>query len=430
MLLGIVYDVALWILALAAIPRMFYQRIIHGKYRNSLSKRFGFGFPDIKRGNRELIWINAVSVGETKAVAALAKQLKAGPNNPILVISSVTETGHAETLRSIPFADYHVYLPFDLYCIINPIIRRAKPSLVILGETDFWYNFMKSCKAQGAKIVVVNGKISEKSTNRFKKVMGFTKALFSLIDLLCVQNQIYLERFAQMGIPLSKMLVTGNMKFDESYPKLTEEELAAWQQQLGILVDDPVLVAGSTHDPEEKLIISTLQNMWDLYPKLKTLIVPRHPERFQEVAALLAKQNVPFIRFSEINNRTGNEKVILVDAMGQLRKCYQLATIALVGGSYTEKVGGHNIVEPCWYGVPVLFGPHMYSQPELLDLVQTYRAGLQVLPDDLLTVLLSLMSDKKRRSELGYGGEKLVADMKGATNKSLVAIDKLYRGRL
>lgn len=430
MFLGILYDFIIWLAALAAIPRMWYQRLVYGKYRNSFSKRFGLGFPDIKQGKGQLVWIHAVSVGETKAVASLVKQFKVQFPDSLLVISSITETGHAEALRSMPFADYHVYLPLDLSWIINPIIRRTKPSLVIFSESDFWYHFIRSSKRVGAKILVVNGKISEKSTKRFLKIPFFSKSLFSGIDFFCVQNSIYLERFKKLGVPPEKMEVTGNMKFDEFYPKLSEKELAAWREQLGISSTDQILVAGSTHDPEEKLLISALQDVWQEHPQLKALIVPRHPERFQAVATLLAKQGIPFIRLSEINRRVGQEKVILIDAMGQLRKCYQLATVAFVGGSYTEKVGGHNIIEPCWYGVPVLFGPYMHSQSELLSLVQAYQAGLQIPSEQLSSTLLSLLNDPAKRLELGFGGERLVKEMRGATDKSFRVLVDLMKKTL
>lgn len=425
MLLGIFYELALWTLAMAAIPKMLYQRFVHGKYRNSLSKRFGFGFPNITKGDRKLIWIHAVSVGETKVVASLAKLLKNSPGNPIIVVSSITETGHVEAQRSMPFADYHVYLPFDLYSIISPIIRRAKPELVILSESDFWYNFLRSSKSHGASVAVVNGKISQRSADRFRKLKLFTNALFSCVDLLCTQNLLYQERFVEVGIPAQKLIVTGNMKFDESYPKLNADEIDIWRRNLGIKASDQVLVVGSTHDPEELLILDALKEVWQHLPHLKVLIVPRHPERFLEVAMLLHKKEIPFIRFSNFNANTGEEKVILIDAMGQLRRCYQLADLAIVGGSFTDKVGGHNIIEPCWYGVPVLFGPHMHTQLELVSLVKQYNAGIQVNKDNLTSTLLSILKDPEKRAKYGKGGELLVSEMQGATAKTWQAISDL-----
>lgn len=420
--MSILYELAMWVLALAAIPKILYQRIFHGKYRNSLTKRLGFGFPNIVKDQRKVIWVHAVSVGETKAVAVLAKQLKARMNNAVLIVSSITETGHTEAQRSMPFADYHVYLPVDLYGVINPIIKRVKPDLVLLVESDFWLHFLRSCKRYGAKVALVNGKMSERSMQRFQKFQNFSKLLFSQIDLFCMQNRIYEKRFLSLGIPQEQIHVTGNMKFDESYPRLSESELLRWKSELGISEENQVLVVGSSHHPEEEMIVERLASIWKVYPKLKALIVPRHPERFLEVGALLAKRNIPYIAFSKLPNKTGQEKVILVDAMGQLRKCYQLADIAFVAGSFTDRVGGHNIIEPCWYGVPVLFGPHMRTQPELVSLVNEYHAGIQVDESEFVNTVIDLLDHPEKRAALGEGGRTLMADMQGATSRTLTIL--------
>jgi 3-deoxy-D-manno-octulosonic-acid transferase len=419
----IFYEFALWLLLLIALPKLIYQRWKYGKYRNSLAQRFGKDFPKIDKKDRKLVWIHAVSVGESKAVAALAKRIKQELDNPIILISSTTETGHAETLRSMPFADYHIYMPLDFRHIICPIVEQAKPDVVILCETDFWYNFLSSCKAVGAFIAVVNGKISIRSLERLKRFGFFSKQLFSLVDKFCVQNALYQNRFEQIGVPSNKIVVTGNIKFDEEYPRLSTEELQRWKEQLGISPDDQVLVIGSSHSPEEEILLDVLRDVWQKCPKLKVLLVPRHPERFNEVAGLLAKKAIPFVRFSAINARTGNESVILVDAMGVLRKCYQLADVAIVAGSYTPRVGGHNIIEPCWFSVPVFFGPHMQTQLELVELVAEYHAGMQVSPENLAEALIACLTDPAKRAELGEGGVKLVHDLRGATSKTWKALD-------
>lgn len=425
MLFSFLYEIALWVLAFLALPKLIYQSFKFGKYRDSIWLRLGYDFPKIDKGERKLIWIHAVSVGETKAVSQLAKQLKQQGDRPIIVISSTTETGHAEAKRSLPFADYHVYLPMDFKRIVKPIIEQARPDLVILAETDFWYNFMRFSKKAGASIVLVNGKVSTRSLTRFLKFNFFAKTLFSLVDLFCVQNPLYRSRFEEIGVCLKKIIVTGNMKFDEEYSKLPDEDIAHWRKLLGISEDDKVLVAGSTHDPEEVILLDSLKMVWEKYPHLKVMIVPRHPERFNEVSSLLTKKNVSFVRFSNIHNKTGRENVILVDAMGVLRRCYQLADIALVGGSYVSRIGGHNIIEPCWYGKPVIFGPHMHSQLELVDLVKEYHAGEQVNPEKLGFTLMEWLVNPPKRISLGQGGFKLVNDLKGATEKNLNAIAHL-----
>jgi len=406
----IFYNLALFFVALIALPKLLYQYFIRKKYRTSLSKRLGKEFPLIEKRDRYLVWLHAVSVGETRAIAPLAKVLKNELDNPLILISSVTETGHAEAQRAIPFADYHVYLPFDFSWMIEPIVKRTSPDLVVLCESDFWFNFLHTAKKKGAKIFLANGKLSEHSTHRFAWFRPFTKRLFGLLNRLCVQNQVYAKRFEHLGVPTKKISVTGNMKFDDNPSKLSVEELAAWKQHLGIKPGDFVLVIGSSHDPEEKLLLQQLEPLWKSGTPLKVLLVPRHPERFNAVAELLDAHQLTYQRFSKIQEGFSDYQVLLIDAMGVLRKCYQVADVAIVAGSFTHKVGGHNILEPLWYGVPVLYGPHMHAQPELEALMREYN------------ILSELIQHPERRSEMGLLGKRLVEAMHGATYKTWLEI--------
>ncbi|HEV8052903.1 MAG TPA: 3-deoxy-D-manno-octulosonic acid transferase [Parachlamydiaceae bacterium] len=419
------YECCLLLMAIVALPQFLYQMVWKGKYRKSLFKRFGGDFPVIKKEGRPLVWVHAVSLGETKAVAALVKTIKAEYNHPIIVFSTTTETGYAEACRSIA-AEHHVYLPFDFGWLINRIMRRTAPDLLILCESDFWYNLLKSAKKAGAKTVLVNGKLSVRSLERFKKIGFFTRSLFSFLDLFCVQNQLYARRFEEMGVPKEKLHVTGNIKFDGNYARLPMEKLQQWRGELGIGLHDPVLVIGSSHHPEEALFLETLVNVWKIVPDLKVLLVPRHPERFNEVAGILQKKNIIYRRLSEKNYKGAPAPVILIDAMGLLTKCYQLADIAIVAGSYTSKVGGHNILEPSMYGVPVIFGPHMQTQAELVQLMMDYKAGIQVDAEFLRSELLSLLQDVDKRKALGDGGLRLASDVNGATGKTFSLIKSQF----
>jgi 3-deoxy-D-manno-octulosonic-acid transferase len=423
MFFSLLYEFILIILGLFALPKFFYQLLFLGKHRKSWLKRLGGGFPLIKKGKKPLIWIHAVSLGETKAAASLVKALKNEFNHPLIIFSTTTETGYVESCRSIQ-ADHHVYLPFDFGWVIKPIIKRTAPDLVILCESDFWYNFLATSKKIGAVVVLVNGKISEKSMQRFQKAPFFTRKLFSNIDLFCLQSQLYRQRFEQLGILQDKLIVTGNMKFDGDYSRLPAAQLEAWKSELGIQAKDAVLVIGSSHHPEELMLLNVMHQLWPRFPNLKVMIVPRHPERFSEVAGLLQKNSVDFRRLSQKNLSRSPAPVILIDAMGLLRKCYQLADIAIVAGSYTAKVGGHNILEPSWYGVPVIFGPHMHTQPDLVNLVNEYRAGIQVSLEELPDKLCDLLQNPSQRKELGEAGLKLAGDLHGATVKTLKLIKK------
>lgn len=425
MLLPIIYDLLLIILALFASPIVLYRVIFKKKYRASFWQRLGFSFPVIDKGSRPLIWIHAVSVGETKAVSNLVKSIKKEWNNPIILISSVTETGHAEAKRCLSFADYHVYLPLDFRWLIGPIVRKVRPDFVILTESDFWLNFLRASKKCGAKVALVNGKISVRSFERFQKNSWFHKVLFSYIDLYCTQSELYADRFKGLGVPENKIIVTGNLKYDEADDFLPPEALQAWKKKLGIQEDQLILVLGSTHDPEEKLIFTALKEVWKTIPNLTVIIAPRHPERFSEVAGILRQFQIPFVAHSQIDKREGNESVILIDGMGLLRKCYQIADIALVAGSYTPKVGGHSIIEPSHYGIPVIYGPYMHSQHDMVDLVKKYQAGLEVSPEQLYSTLMLLLSNPDERRKIGEAGARMIKDLHGITNKTEKSLRKI-----
>ncbi len=421
----IFYEIVLWILAFIAIPKTIYSFFVHKKYHQSLLPRLGFGYPPFQPHSLPSIWIHAVSVGETKAVVSVARELKRlFPDNP-LIISSVTETGHAEAKRSLPFADYHVYLPLDFSWIISRILKQAAPGLVILCESDFWFNFLYYSKKRGALLALVNGKMSERSMQRFSFVPFFSKRLFGLLDVLCVQNHLYRTRFIEAGVPLEKFAITGNLKLDEDYPQLSNEEVTEWRQKLGIQPNQIVLTIGSTHAPEEQMFIQVLKEIWKQTPQLRVILVPRKPERFKEVGFLLEKECLLWVNFSDINRCTGKEQVILMDAMGLLRMCYQLSDLAIVGGSFTDRVGGHNILEPCWYGKPVLFGPHMQTQFELVDLIKQYAAGVQVEQDQLRPILERWLTHSKEAQEIGSNGFRLVKDLKGSTKRTMQALEPL-----
>lgn len=426
MLLPLIYNFALIILAILALPKFLYHYFIQKKYQSNFLKRLGVGYPKIIKTSKQLIWIHAVSVGETKAVAKLAKQLKILTPETQFVVSSVTETGHAEAKKSLPWADYHVFLPFDFTFVVRPILKAASPNLVIITETDLWYNFLKCAKKENAKIAVVNCKLSEKSFKRLSYVSFFAHALYGLIDCFLIQNEMYQQRLIKLGVAKDKLHVTGNLKFDEDYPLMTESELSALKERLGIGPDDNVVILGSSHDPEERLVLENLKPLFDEVKNLKLLIVPRHPERFQLVEAILIESKLPYVRYSALAPQQ-DKKVVLVDAMGILRNCYQVSNVAIVGGSFTSKVGGHNILEPCAYGIPVIFGPHMFSQPDMLPLVLNFQAGFQLNASELKEFVKNLALDKAHNRMIGENGKRMMLEVKGSGAKTLAFLEQLIK---
>lgn len=374
------YNSALALYSLTYLPKIFSK-----KY----TERRHFKMPDIQKGSKPLIWIHAVSVGETKAVAKLADMLKKH-YNATLVISNITGTGHQEAKKSLPFADYHILLPLDFSWTMKSLISKAKPNLVILTETDFWYHFLKCSHDEGAKIALVNGKISVRSYDRLQRLPWLASRLFRYVDLFCVQSDLYADRFANLGVSKELIHTIPNLKYDDTPAPIDAATMDAFKQKLGIHQGEYVVVAGSTHPGEEALILKGFLEA--KIPQSKLLIVPRHPERFNKVAEELKGLGVKFSRFSE---GVATEQVILVDAMGVLRKCYSAGSIALVGGSFVPGIGGHNILEPAFSEIPVLFGPFMEGQAEMCEIVLKYGIGKQVAGDKIAESLLFSVPKEK-----------------------------------
>ncbi|MEZ5314797.1 MAG: 3-deoxy-D-manno-octulosonic acid transferase [Chlamydiales bacterium] len=391
------------------------------KYRGLVKAKLGQGFPEIKKGNRVVVWVHAVSMGETKAIAPLIEKMKSLTEPPLIILSTATQSGHEEGKKGM--ADYKVYLPFDFPYIIRPIIRRLSPDLVILTETDFWYHFQDAAKKSGATLVVVNAKLSQRSFARYQKFPFLIRYLLHPIDYFYVQGALYQERIHNLGIPLDKMSITGNIKLDVS----TKTIPTINRKNLG-LNSHFVITLGSTHPPEEEIWIRALKKLWQDYPELKVLIAPRHPERFEVVAHLLKKESLNYTSWSE-QGTLDCHNILLIDAMGILNAFYQISDLAFVGGSFTPAIGGHNILEPCFYGKPVLFGPHMDSQPDLVELMLSYSAGIQITPKDIYPTLRKLISNPTLCHKIGENGLHLLHQSRGAMDKTFNALRPLIEKR-
>ncbi|MFI5333670.1 MAG: 3-deoxy-D-manno-octulosonic acid transferase [Chlamydiales bacterium] len=422
-MLSIFYNFLLFLIGIIALPRLFWLRVRHGKYKNSLRARLGLTLPEA-RGDKTTIWIHAVSVGETRAVSSLYHALRKKFPRASFQISSVTETGHAEAMRALPGAENYFYLPLDFSFLIRRIVRRIEPDLFLLVEGEFWYNLLKEVKAAGGKIALVNGKLSERSFKRFLWIKPFARKLFSNIDLFCLQDVRFQERFMKLGVPNERIRVTGNLKLDLAAPFINQQEKANFKQELGIREGEQVIVIGSTHAPEEKELFSVLKPLLDKLPTLKLIFVPRHPERFAKVAHEMREEGQSVLLYSERAKKRGDERLILIDAMGLLTRCYQIADLAIVGGSFVSHVGGHNIFEPIQVGLPVLFGPHMHGQQDLVELVLERRCGAQVTLEQLPEIVLGLLLFKSNKwQEMHNNCLRAASEVQGSTQRTMKIIE-------
>jgi 3-deoxy-D-manno-octulosonic-acid transferase len=412
-MLKIFYNLALICLFLLALPKLLWDFLVHRKYRRSFAEKLGLRLPSVSLPPQGLrIWVHAVSMGETKAVVPLVKKLQQAYPQASILFSSTTETGQDEAKRSLPGLAGYFFLPLDFSWAMKRLQRYLKPDLLIIAEKEFWLNLVHAAP----RVVLVNGKISERSFSRLKRVPFFSRKLFSAYSAVCLQSEFYVPLFEKLGTDSNKIKITGNLKLDQPIPKI---EVGEWKQKLNILPADRVVTTGSTHAPEEEMLLDALSS----FPTLKILLVPRHPERFNAVAELLEKKGISYFRYSTQTAQGENPRVTLVDAMGVLNPCYKLSELAIVAGSFIPNIGGHNIFEPVAMGTPVLFGPYMHDQRELVEIILSSKAGRQVTLEELPSFISSFLREPPK--EILQAGEALRTQVQGATERALGAIEKL-----
>ena len=401
-------NIALFFYLAAILPKLLYDWIARGKKHPGLLNRLGILIPD--PGSRSAIWIHAVSAGEAKAARPLVLALKKEWPDSFILVTTTTETGQEEAKRWLP-ADAFCYLPLDFTWIVRRWAQRVKPRLFLLIESDFWPNLLSAVHESGGKILLVSGKISPRSARRFAKFPFFCRKLFALFDGICVQNEEQRARFAPLVPHPERLFITGNLKLD-MIPQPVDSSL--WQARLPASL--PIVTIASTHAPEEEALLEALQGL-DLF----LFLAPRHPERCKEIEAMLKQKQIPYAKWTQ-SQEFSREKLVLVDVMGQLPLCYSLSRFAILGGSFFPGVGGHNIIEPCLYNTPVLFGPYMESQSEFSSIVQGAGAGKQVPIHQLKETLLHSLQEgtlREATQALVFLGRGAVTKTMGFIHRSL-----------
>jgi len=348
-----------------------------------------------KKADAPLIWLHAVSVGEVRGIATLAKLLK---GHGQIVVSTITKTGLEAAKEVIPFADHHFILPIDTKKNARALVAALKPSLFVLMETDFWPNLLYALKGAGAQIVLANGKLSKTSLKKYKRFPYVAKWVFAPFTAMGVQSERYAADFRKL-CP-QKITVTGNLKCDTKPLKSIDREALKKACKL----TKHIVVIGSTHEGEETLLVKHLESIQDI----QIVIVPRHPERFERVAEQL--------KCGRLSRGEVGGRVLLVDAMGALQKFYQIADIAIVGGSFVKGIGGHNILEPMAFGVPTFFGPYMEAQRDIAHAALSGGGAQQIRAEALQTLT-------QDHHDMALKGKEIVASLRGGSEKTLNLID-------
>jgi 3-deoxy-D-manno-octulosonic-acid transferase len=422
-LLNFVYILTLTLLS----PWLIYKALTTGKYRRGVwSKLSGRAFR--RESNRPCVWFHGVSVGEIHLLRPVVAGFQKRHPDWECVVSTTTDTGYDEACKR--FADLPVFFwPLDFSWAVGRALHRVKPSLVVLAECELWPNFLRIARKKGIPVAVINGRMSPRSLRRFLKLTWLVRGLFRRLNLCAVQTEEYAAAYRALGA--GNVQVTGSVKYDGANSDRGNSKTRELRRLLAIDDDALVWIAGSTQAPEEEIVLNIYRKARQEHPNLRLILVPRQKERFDEVANLLNRSELAFIRRSQISpdlpvSPSLCPPIILVDTFGELGALWGLADVAFVGGSLDGKRGGQNMIEPAAYGAAVLFGPHTWNFKDTVARLLELQAAIQIVDDGKLKrETLRLLADLEARDVLGRNARRFVQSQQGATERTLDALDQL-----
>ncbi|MEE4252211.1 MAG: lipid IV(A) 3-deoxy-D-manno-octulosonic acid transferase [Alcanivoracaceae bacterium] len=411
----------LWYLLIPVVLVRFWQLgRVAPAYRQRWRERFALGYA---RRLDQCVWIHAVSVGEMLAAAPLVEALlERYPHTPLL-ITTTTPTG-SERVRAL-FGNrvHHVYWPWDTPCSVRRFWRAFNPGLVILLETELWPNLVAAARARRVPVVLVNGRLSERSHRRYRRLAGLVRPMLASFEQLAVQTPPEAERFIDLGAQRQRVTVTGNVKFDIALDDSLRSRAARLREELGLR---PVWIAASTHPGEEEVMLAAHHRLRQQYPDALLILVPRHQERFAQVAEQVVASGHSLTRRSSGQMPTAQTSVYLGDTMGELLMLYGAADIAFVAGSLAP-IGGHNLLEPALWSKPVITGPVLHNFTLIAELLDAARAHRVVLDDlQLGEVLVELFGDEQQCQQMGERARQVVEQHRGALAALLTVLQRYW----
>ncbi|MGB5708486.1 MAG: lipid IV(A) 3-deoxy-D-manno-octulosonic acid transferase [Arenicellales bacterium] len=406
----IIYRLILYISLPVLIVRFLLRGLSNRSYFERITERFGFSETNPAPGG---VWIHAVSVGEVNAAVPLVNRImKTWPDKSITV-TTMTTTGSDRVQKVFGSSVSHCYLPYDFPGAVRRFVQRISPQLGLVMETEIWPNLIFYCHQQGIPLIYTNVRLSERSWRGYNRFRFLFSQILKLVSKFAVQSESDARRLIQLGAPEHKLSITGSLKFDINLPPSVSEAGESIRRQIGW--NRPVLIAASTHEGEELLVIEVYHRIRSNLPELLLIIVPRHPERFTAVAKMCVKDGLNTIQRTEMSAQLSSDiEVLVVDTMGELPMFIAAGDVTFMGGSLVP-VGGHNLLEAAALGQPVVFGPHMFNFAEISEMFLQQGAGVQVFGiDELAEVCERLLLDGVIRDQYGTQGEKLVQQNRGA----------------
>lgn len=421
----VLYSALLAVLLVITLPYWLIQMLRHGKYREGLRQRFGSIPAPLRRVSPQpSIWIHAVSVGEVLAISGVVAQLREELPSHRLLVSTATATGQ-KLARARFGAENVFYFPLDFAFAIRPYLDALRPELVVLAETEFWPNFLRLAKLSNAVVAVINARISDRSLPGYRRFRPWLTRVLKNVDLFLAQGDEDCRRLVEIGADPSRVRTSGNLKFDVAPPP-TPPVVESLRRNFAESGADPILVCGSTLETEEALLLSAFRNILASHPRAVMVLAPRHPERFPDVIQLLESVGMRYWKRSLWSGEPVIGGVLLLDTIGELASLYQVGDVAFVGGSLVQR-GGHNIIEPALYGVPVVIGNHYENFRDIVGLFQQHNAARVVGPAELPLVFMELISDNQEREAMGRRGSEALASQRGATERTVASLLQLLK---
>lgn len=425
----LLYNLLFFLALIVSTPWWLLQMWRHGKYRTGWRERLGF-VPDrlLHDYSENTIWVHAVSVGEVLAISRVIKELRAQFPEWRIVVSTTTDTG--QRLAQQRYGAHNVfYLPLDLSFAVRAYFRALRPQLLVLAESEFWPNLLRWAQRSGAAVAVVNARVSDRSLPGYLRFRGVLRPVMQNVDLFLAQSEEDARRLVQIGAPEPRVQVSGNLKFEIIPPSDSEIaerfDAALLRAEIG-----PLIVAGSTLDPEETELLQMFEQVVAQYPHAMLVIAPRHPERFDAVASLLESSEVRFQRRSQWDaDRLVPGSIFLLDTIGELANLYGFADLAFVGGSLVPR-GGHNVLEAAQFAKPILVGPSTENFRDIVDVFRRADALRVVTPETLTTTVLQLLENDQERAGLGQRALEVMRAQLGATEQTVKALNGLLAERV
>lgn len=420
---------AVYLLAiLLASPWLIARAIRHGKYRDGWAEKlWGRVTLDPPHGPR--IWLHAVSVGEVNLLEPILRLLREQRPDAECVISTTTRTGYELACRK--FSAFPVfYCPLDFSWSVAEAMRRIRPSLLVLAELEVWPNLIAEANRRGVPIAVANGRLSQRSHRGYRRMRTWLRTTFARLDLVAAQTQEYADRFLDLGARADCVRVTGSIKFDQAVTDRDNSQTKRLAEIAGIAPNDRIFLAGSTQSPEESLAVDAYRTLAAGHPDLRLIVVPRHPERFDEVAALLEQSGLRWVRRSRLvaddatlrPDGASRWQAMLVDTIGELRGWWGTAHYAYVGGSMGSR-GGQNMIEPAAYGSAVAFGPNTSNFRDIVDMLLARQAATVVKDGSELTRWLENgLRDPRSAEAMGSRAQELVIAQRGAAAATVASL--------